>query len=190
MDQELLRRLRLDFTKRETDLLSYIQTYFPDVSPNQLKTWQQTGALESMQLEGETYYFNRAAENLFRIDAVARARKEAVDGAVIPPREQTLKLHIPEVISELKTSERRYGTAQAFTMTFSITVNADATPAGELIRCWLPYPRTDEKRQTNIRLLSTCEPHYEIAPDTCAHKTIYQEVEYCEGVSYQRLIRP
>ena len=44
MDQELLRRLRLDFTKRETDLLSYIQTYFPDVSPNQLKAWQQTGA--------------------------------------------------------------------------------------------------------------------------------------------------
>ena len=44
MDQELLRRLRLDFTKRETDLLSYIQTYFPDVSPSQLKAWQQTGA--------------------------------------------------------------------------------------------------------------------------------------------------
>ena len=56
MDQELLRRLRLDFTKRETDLLSYIQTYFPDVSPSQLKAWQQTGALESMQLENETYY--------------------------------------------------------------------------------------------------------------------------------------
>jgi transglutaminase-like putative cysteine protease len=196
MDQELLRRLRLDFTKRETDLLSYIQTYFPDVSPNQLKTWQQTGALESMELEGETYYFNRAAENLFRIDAVARARKEAVDGAVIPPREQTLKIHIPEVISELKTSERRYGTAQAFTMTFSITVNADATPAGELIRCWLPYPRTDEKRQTNIRLLSTSEPHYDIAPDTCAHKTIYQE-KRCKGgvptefsVSYTFQINP
>ena len=44
MDQELLRRLRLDFTKRETDLLSYIQTYFPDVSPSQLKAWQETGA--------------------------------------------------------------------------------------------------------------------------------------------------
>jgi hypothetical protein len=60
MDQELLRRLRLDFTKRETDLLSYIQTYFPYVSVNQFKAWQQTGALESMKLEGETYYFNRA----------------------------------------------------------------------------------------------------------------------------------
>ena len=54
MDQELLRRLRLDFTKRETDLLSYIQTYFPEVSPSQLKAWQQTGALDSMELEGET----------------------------------------------------------------------------------------------------------------------------------------
>ena len=196
MDQELLRRLRLDFTKRETDLLSYIQTYFPEVSPIQLKAWQQTGALESMELEGETYYFNRAAENLFRIDAVARARKEAVDGAVIPPREQTLKIHIPEVINAFKTTGKCQETAQSFIMTFSVTVKADAVPANELIRCWLPYPRTDEKRQTNIRLLSTSEPLYNIAPDTCAHKTIYQE-KRCKGgeptefsVSYAFQINP
>ncbi|MCB9071573.1 MAG: hypothetical protein H6543_03860 [Prevotellaceae bacterium] len=35
-------------------------------------------------------------------------------------------------------------TAKSFTMTFSVTVKADAVPANELIRCWLPYPRTDE----------------------------------------------
>jgi len=81
-------------------------------------------------------------------------------------------------------------------MTFSVTVKADAAPANELIRCWLPYPRTDEKRQTNIRLLSTSEPHYDIAPDTCAHKTIYQE-KHCKGgeptefsVSYTFQINP
>ncbi len=44
MDKELLRRLRLDFTKRETDLLPYIQTYFPEVSPSQLKAWPRFGA--------------------------------------------------------------------------------------------------------------------------------------------------
>ena len=148
MDQELLRRLRLDFTKRETDLLPYIQTYFPEVSPSQLKAWQQTGALESMQLENETYYFNRAAENLFRIDAVARARKEAVDGAVIPPREQTLKIHIPEVINELKTTGKCQKTAQAFTMTFSVTVKVDAVPANELIRCLIPYRRKTSNQYT------------------------------------------
>ncbi len=54
MESELERRSRLDFTKRKTDLLSYIQTYFPEVSPSQMKAWQQTGALESMELEGET----------------------------------------------------------------------------------------------------------------------------------------
>ena len=89
MNSELERRIRLDFTKRKTDLLPYIQTYFPDVSATQFKQWEDAGALESRLIDGETYYFNRAAENLFRIDAVARARKEAVDGAVIPPREQT-----------------------------------------------------------------------------------------------------
>ena len=35
MNSELERRIRLDFTKRKTDLLPYIQTYFPDVSATQ-----------------------------------------------------------------------------------------------------------------------------------------------------------
>ena len=196
MESELERRSRLDFTKRKTDLLPYIQTYFPNVSATQFKQWEDAGALESRRIDGETYYFNRAAENLFRIDAEARARKEAVDGVVIPPREQTLKIHIPEVINAFKTTGKCQETAKSFTMTFSVTVKADAVPANELIRCWLPYPRTDEKRQTNIRLLSTSEPHYNIAPDTCAHKTIYQE-KRCKGgeptefsVSYTFQINP
>lgn len=174
MNSELERRIRLDFTKRKTDLLPYIQTYFPDVSATQFKQWEDAGALESRRIDGETYYFNRAAENLFRIDAEARARKEALDGIQISPREQTLKIHLPEVIQEVKTSGKQ-GLPKAFKMIFSLVVKADVIPAGEVIRCWLPFPRTDEKRQTNIRLLSTSEPHYDIAPDTCAHKTIYQD---------------
>lgn len=181
MESELERRSRLDFTKRKTDLLPYIQTYFPNVSATQFKQWEDAGALESRLIDGETYYFNRAAENLFRIDAVARARKEAVDGIQIPPRDQTLKTHLPEVIQQVKTSGKHQGLPKSFKMTFSLVVKADVIPAGEAIRCWLPYPRTDEKRQTNIRLLNTSEQHYEIAPDTCAHKTIYQEKQAQPG---------
>ena len=40
MNSELERRIRLDFTKRKTDLLPYIQTYFPDVSATQFKQWE------------------------------------------------------------------------------------------------------------------------------------------------------
>jgi hypothetical protein len=57
MNSELERRIRLDFTKRKTDLLPYIQTYFPDVSATQFKQWEDAGALESRRIDGETYYF-------------------------------------------------------------------------------------------------------------------------------------
>ena len=39
------------------------------------------------------------------------------------------------------------------TMTYTISVKAGAVPAGEIIRCWMPYPKESNSRQTNVDLL-------------------------------------
>ena len=54
-------------------------------------------------------------------------------------------------------------------------------PAGETIRCWLPYPRRDVARQSDVQLLSTSEQNYTIAPDECRHSTLYMERKAVAG---------
>ena len=58
---------------------------------------------------------------------------------------------------------------------FILTVDADAVPSGEKIRCWLPFPRTDIARQTDVKLLYTSEKNYKVAPSKFKHSSVYME---------------
>jgi len=71
-----MHRIVLDFTKTPEDALEYIRTYYPDVSQEQIKAWEESRALEGMVINGEKRYYSRALRNLFRIDADCKARFE------------------------------------------------------------------------------------------------------------------
>ncbi|MGE5406815.1 MAG: transglutaminase-like domain-containing protein, partial [Methanosarcina sp.] len=58
---------------------------------------------------------------------------------------------------------------------YTITVDSDVVPEGEIIRCWLPFPRKDMLRQQEIKLLGTSAEKYSIAHDSAVHSTIYME---------------
>jgi hypothetical protein len=68
------------------------------------------------------------------------------------------------------------------TITYTLTVEPDAVPEGEIIRCWLPWPRSGCPRQQDIKLLSTSNPEYAIAPDSSVHSTIFMEETARKGV--------
>jgi len=48
---------------------------------------------------------------------------------------------------------------------YTLTVKADEVPAGEVVRVWMPYPRTDVAAHKDITLISASQPQYLIAPD-------------------------
>ena len=77
---ELNRRIALDFTRTKADVMAYIQKYIPDVTEEQMLRWEKSGALECRIINGEKRYFRNAGPNLFRIDAECRKIKEAKDG--------------------------------------------------------------------------------------------------------------
>ena len=60
-------------------------------------------------------------------------------------------------------------------VTYTLTVDSNAVPAGELIRCWLPYPRTDQPRQQDVKFIAASEPEYTFSPQNCLHSTLYME---------------
>ena len=56
---------------------------------------------------------------------------------------------------------------------YTLTVDADAVPAGEIIRCWLPYPKENFLRQKDVKLLSVNADEYVIADDSNPQRTLF-----------------
>lgn len=179
--KEIMHRIRLDFSKTEADILPYIKRYYPDVTPAMLIQWEASKALEYKTIDGKKCYFNQAAKNLFRIDSVAHQLQIKTDGKTTDSKTELLKKHLPDVIQTTASNHACMGNGQKMTVTYTLTLKPNQVPEGKTIRCWLPYPRTDMARQRDVKLLSAQPTSYQIAPDSCAHKTIYMEQKAIKG---------
>ena len=168
-------RLALDFNKTHDEVKAYIQRYIPDVTDAQMSHWEQTKALETCYIDGQKWYFHNAAPNLFRIDPQCRAIKQQKDGNHPSASMEDERTDIPAIMKAAPKSPYRLGPAHRMRVTYTLTVHPDAVPAGETLRCWLPFPRNDIRRQTGVRLLSTSEDHYIQSPSAYDHSTIYME---------------
>ena len=174
-ETERHRRIALDFRKDKESIVAYIQNYYPLVTDSMLDAWEESKALEVMYVHGKKCYFNQAAPNLFRIDPEAKKVKEAKEGRSLSASELVNQKHLPEVINTLHSSNTTQGVPVRFEVTYKLTVKADAVPDGEVIRCWLPYPREDNRRQSEVELLSASCADYQIAPKETLHRTLYME---------------
>ena len=174
-ETERHRRIALDFRKDKESIVAYIQNYYPLVTDSMLDAWEESKALEVMYVHGKKCYFNQAAPNLFRIDPEAKKVKEAKEGRSLSASELVNQKHLPEVINTLHSSNTTQGVPVRFEVTYKLTVKADAIPDGEVIRCWLPYPREDNRRQSEVELLSASSADYQIAPKETLHRTLYME---------------
>lgn len=180
-EEDLHHRLSLDFCRTEAEVKAYIEQYIPDVSEAQLRQWEEQGALECMFIDGEKRYFRNAAPNLFRIDSVCRALKIAKEGSALSGSEQVNQRHLPEVIRAVRAQQTPFVETKRFRITYTLTVEADAVPAGERVRCWLPFPRMDVSRQSEVKLLATSEKHYQHSAADCMHSTLYMEKPAVKG---------
>ena len=174
-ETERHRRIALDFRKDKESVVAYIQNYYPLVTDSMLDAWEESKSLEVMYVHGKKCYFNQAAPNLFRIDPEAKKVKEAKEGRSLSASELVNQKHLPEVINTLHSSNTTQGVPVRFEVTYKLTVKPDAVPDGEVIRCWLPYPREDNRRQSEVELLSASNADYQIAPKEALHRTLYME---------------
>ena len=170
-------RIARDFSKDETSVRRFLKDYYPNLTDAQMKAWESSNALECMTVDGKKMYFKNAARNLFRIDKSAREVFDRVNGkSQRDSFEYFLDGYLPKVLSAAKAARKPAVMPVRHVIHYELSVDADAVPEGELIRCWLPYPRTDmPMAQKDVRLVSTSEPTYIIAPDSYHHKSIYME---------------
>jgi len=172
---QIARRIEIDFPLNEEMVTAQLQKRFGDkFSEEEMKQWEENGWLEYRIINGEKRFFSRAASNLvllsrFHLDRSGR------DSAYVGDKNLVFrKAHTQSIIRE---SEKQATPVVPVEMkiTYTITVNADAVPDGEIVRCWLPYPKENHSRQKDVYLLGVSNEDFELAPDSCVHRSIYME---------------
>ena len=147
------RRITLDFNKTINDILPSLQLYFPEVDDAMITNWEESKALEYTIIDDEKRYFRNAVANLFRIDTLARQRKEQVVGRERASRDYIVSRHIREVLLAKKSTSHLYS-PHRWHFCYSITLDSSiGLDSGETIHLWLPYPSNLISRQTDICLI-------------------------------------
>ena len=158
-EKDKMQRILSDFSKTEPEVLEYIKKYIPNVTEAQMEAWRQTGALECKTIDGQRRYFRKGPGNLFLVDPVCVAAREAIDGPETGTTGDFLKGYLPKVISDACFQQvwskdirvSSYVDPVKMTIHVLMRVMPDAVPAGEVVRMWLPYPK-EKERQKDIEL--------------------------------------
>jgi transglutaminase-like putative cysteine protease len=189
-------RIRIDFSLDESQIMSKLESRIAGASVNTREEWERKGWLEYRMIDNEKKYFNRAASNLVLIKNFYENKGKALQKGTVDPEIAFRLKHDGEVI-EASTESNMPVKPLNMKISYSLTVNADAVPEGEIVRCWLPWPRSDNERQKRVQLISTSEQEYLISPDSSLHSTVYMEkkaekgkpVVFTMALSYQSSAR-
>lgn len=172
--RERMRRILLDFTLEEHAAKARVREKIPDLRDEEFARWDAAGLIEHQVIDGRRLYFNRAPSNLFRISAEARARRKEQTPFVDGPMESANAHHRQVRDAALGKADADAGTRR-IRVTQSLTVEADAVPAGETVRAWIPYPRAIPGQQENIRFIESAPATHSIAPESALQRTVYLE---------------
>lgn len=172
--RERMRRILLDFTLDPQTAKARVREKVPDLSDEEFDRWDAAGLIERQVIDGRTLYFNRAPSNLFRISAEARARRKEQTPFVDGPMESANAHHRQVRDAALGKIDADAGTRR-IRVTQSLTVDADAVPAGETVRAWIPYPRAIPGQQENIRFVESAPTAHRVAPESALQRTVYLE---------------
>jgi transglutaminase-like putative cysteine protease len=177
--RERMQRMREDFSLTADDVEARVRKQIPDLTDAEFESWDAHGLFEHMDIDGKRMYFDRSPSNLFHLSAQARARSRAP----VPFADSGLSQQFTEQVTEYDRDVIRRARAtghssvlpQRVQVTQSVTVDADAVPAGKTIRAWIPYPRYIPGQQVDIRFVASQPSGHRIAPRSALQRTVYLE---------------
>jgi transglutaminase-like putative cysteine protease len=83
--------------------------------------------------------------------------------------------HHREIRDQALRTGQRAAAPRHVRVTYSLTVNADAVPAGETLHAWLPFPRAIPRHQEGVKLIESAPAEHRIAPESALQRTVYLE---------------
>lgn len=178
--RDRMMRMSLDFNKTREQVLQEARAIAPAISDEQFARWENAGKVEFLNIDGTPRYFNYAANNLFRLsaDACALEAPEA-HSKPAPPVWYRLKA-IQNVLSNFDKTGGPLNSPRTWRCEYRLSVKADAVPAGETVRAWLPFPHA-MNRQSHIRLISSDPPQFISSNPDAALASVYLEKSAVSG---------
>ena len=176
---EISRRIQHDFNLSEQDVDTLLQKQGIHFSPDEKQKWEAKGWLENKVINGQKWYFSRSVGNL----KLRLQQQQDSITKTLPPLDGLSKFRLAHTATVIDhTTKNGQLTAPIdFKVTYTITVKPNVVSAGDTLRCWMPYPKQDHARQTNVVLLHTFPATYRIAPDSVGQRSIYFEQKAKKG---------
>lgn len=174
-----MERMREDFSLTAAQVEARVRKQIPDLTDAEFERWDAHGLFEHMSIDGKRMYFDRSPSNLFHLSAEARARSRVptpfADSGLSKQFTEQVTDYDRDVIRRARAAGRSSVLPQRVRVTQSVTVDADAVPAGKTIRAWIPYPRYIPGQQEDIRFVASQPAGRRIAPRSALQRTVYLE---------------
>ncbi len=111
---------------------------------------------------------------MFRLDSSYAGLKSKKEGIVVDSFAIFKLSNTAAVVQQTEKSGQPVNPVR-MKLTYTIRVHADAVPAGDTIRCWMPYPRENNPRQRDIQLLKTYPAFHQVSPTSDLQRSVYLE---------------
>jgi hypothetical protein len=174
-----MQRMREDFSLSAAEVAARVRKQIPDLTAADFERWDAQGLFEHMDIDGARLYFARSPANLFHLSAAARARSSVpiqfADSGLPKDFTEQITDYDQDVIRHARTTIRSSVLPQRVRVTQTVTVDADAVPAGKTIRAWIPYPRYIPGQQEDIHLVASQPGGHRLAPRSALQRTVYLE---------------
>jgi len=173
------RRIQLDFNLSEPEVDTLLQKQGVHFTPDEKQTWEAKGWLENRVINDQKWYFSRSVSNL----KLRLQQQQDSINKTLPPLDGLSKFRLAHtaIVIDQTTKNGELTAPVDFKIIYTITVKPDVVPNGDILRCWMPYPKQDHVRQTNVMLLHTFPVVYRIAPDSVGQRSIYFEQKAKKG---------
>lgn len=171
---EIGRRIRKDFTLSETTVINGLRKYNPEAGQTELLRLEKENKIDLLVIDGQKVYFKNSVRNVLRLDSVYAKLQIKGEGLSIDSLSIFRLAHANEVLKKSKNTGRPVSPVR-MKLSYTIRVAPDAVPAGETIRCWMPYPREGHDRQQEVRLKASNPITHQIAPATDLQRSIFME---------------
>jgi hypothetical protein len=178
---QIAERTGIDFSVPEQQFTEQIEKKTGSFSKEDMIDWEKKGWLEWRLINGNKMYFKRSASNLLLLKNFYENREERLSNTARDPGMIFRLKHTGEIY-KLSENQGKPVVPVNMSVTYTITLHPDAIPAGEKVRCWMPWPKESHPRQRNVKLLSSSSQDYIIAPDSAIHSSIYMEGVSKKGV--------
>ncbi len=173
-------RIRIDFTLSEEEIRTELKTAIGNYSENDKALWEKNNWLEFRLIDGRKQYFKRAVSNLKLILARQQTKQRESSEMISNPFSQFCLDHIRQVIRADRDTHKPVLPVK-MRVHYQLTVFADAVPDGEMVRCWLPWPRELHDRQKHIVMVKTVPVFHLIAPDSLEQRSVFLEQKAVKG---------